>query len=347
MEPPQSALLPEERQSQNTEESLGSRRAMNSTAYRIYKLLQWLLQAPLSVEGLNKRFCEDPLIGKPLSSDSIWLYINTLKALGCQIRRPSPKNQFCYELLSHPFGVYLNDAHFEMLSQAKAYAQQSFSHQEMLVLDRFLKQVVTRCQGKSSSEASEQLFSRSRSYDYADSEKHLHEIETEIPAATLLQLMYASPLRGRENFLFLAEGIFYEQGVVYIRGDRQGQTEPSNLRLERILSVSPVENEPIRQQLLAQRQQKQAVRIQIRVPDSISFEGFGLSSNQGVYEERLQWQEAQGTYEVCLEIRESFYLKQRLLACGYPFQVLEPLSLQSDLRATLEAMRRLYQSKEA
>src|SRR5688500_17607755 len=62
------------------------RKALNGTAYRIFKLLQWLIESPLNVETLNLRFQQEPLIGKAVSSDSIWLYINTLKTLGCQIR---------------------------------------------------------------------------------------------------------------------------------------------------------------------------------------------------------------------------------------------------------------------
>jgi hypothetical protein len=114
----------------------GSRKPMNSTAYRIFKLLQWLVHSPLSVDALNRLFVEDPFIGKPLSNDSIWLYINTLKMLGCKIRRPSPRNNFQYELLSHPFGLMLSDRQLQTLAQVKAFAQQCLLHQEMWTLSK-------------------------------------------------------------------------------------------------------------------------------------------------------------------------------------------------------------------
>ncbi len=66
-------------------------------------------------------------------------YINTLKTLKVEFV-VQPQNQFCYELLSIPvWAPPKRVKYFEMLSQAKAYAQQHFNHQEVLTLDRLLK----------------------------------------------------------------------------------------------------------------------------------------------------------------------------------------------------------------
>lgn len=339
MEPPSHNPLPESADG-------NGRRAMNSTAYRIYKLLQWLIETPLSVSDLNKRFCNDPLIGKSVSTDSIWLYINTLKTLGCRIRRPSPKNQFCYELISHPFGLYLIEQHFEILSQAKAYAQQHFNHQEVLTLDRLLKKIVSQGNSQSAPEAIERLFNKSRSYDYADSEAHLRQLHEALHQGYLLQLTYASPLRGKEILIFLPERIFYEQGVVYVRGERTGQSDPSNLRLERILSIETLSNDHQQQTLLQKRTDKKWIHLQLTISENL-FEGFGLSDNQGVYKEQIDWQENPPFCTVRVQVRETFYLKQKLLASEHPFQVVEPLAFREDLQKTLEAMSRLYEPKES
>ncbi|HEY9745400.1 MAG TPA: WYL domain-containing protein [Oculatellaceae cyanobacterium] len=324
----------------------GSRRAMNSTAYRIFKLLQWLIEGPVSVPALNEKFYQDPRIGKSVSTDSIWLYINTLKALGCRIRRPSPKNQFCYELLSHPFGLNLTEQHFELLAQVKAYAQQHFNHQDILLLDRLLKKIVSRSNLLKPDEAIEQLFVKSRSYDYAACETHLRLLEKAVETSSLLEIGYASPTKGQEKLIFLPETLFYEKGVVYLRGDRLGQTAPSNLRLEKILSIRVLSDETVRQKLLAQREQKTLVKLRLSLAPEKHFDGFGLSENQGVYTEQVTWDENRQTCDIHLQIRETFYLKQQLLACEHTIEVLEPESLREELRATLETMQRLYTTKE-
>jgi hypothetical protein len=48
---------------------------------------------------------------------------------------------------------------------------------------------------------------------------------------------------------------------------------------------------------------------------------------------------------VSLQVRDLFYVKQRLLACGLLFRILAPLDFKQDLADTLHAMLRLYQSE--
>jgi len=333
-------------------------RALNSTAYRIYKILSWLLDGPLSVAEINHRFCQDAKIGKPLSSDSIWLYINTLKALGCEIRRPSPRNQFCYQLLSHPFGIHLSEAQFHLLSQVKAYAQEHWPHPDILKLDALLKKIVTHAvhldgaypnEGKSSKrdKGVEKLFSYSRSYDYSGSTQRLQLLEDAIANDTLLRVTYASPKKGLKGILFLPECIFYEQGVVYIRGERSDNPYPSNLRLERILHCDVYEAPRVQEQLKLQRAQYQEVRLRIVCDPQDNFETFPLQSHHGVSYIAATWHVDPNTQqrigEMTLHIRETFYLEQCILSAGVPVEIITPDGLRERLKGKLRGMRLLYQ----
>lgn len=327
------------------------RKAMNSTAYRIFKLLQWLIQSPLSVDALNKRFCEDPLIGKPVSNDTVWLYVNTLRALGCKIRRPSPKNNFQYEMLSHPFGITLSDTQLETLSQAKAYAQRQFTHQEMLALDGLIRKIVAFSTVDEPQQAVERLFAQSRSIDYQGLEEHIQRIERWISAEQLLWVTYLSPLKGQEQFYFLPEAIYYEQGVVYVRGERPENRGPSSLRIERLLQMQPVEQVELLGNLKRRKVETTEVVVHITTPQQAGgFQGFGLGENQGVYEETCQMIENAASHvkhEVRLQVRDWFYLKQRLLACGFSFQIMMPEAFGQDMRDTLQAMLAFYQPNGA
>lgn len=330
-----------------------SKRAVNGTAYRIFKLLQWLIQAPMSVDAMNRRFKAEPLIGKAVSNDSIWLYINTLKALGCNIRRPSPKNDFQYEMLSHPFGLSLTEAQLDSLSQAKAFAQQRFTRQEMKALDGLLKKIVAYSVCDNPQEMVEQLFARSRSFDYGELSHHVEALELAIARQQLMQLTYLSPKHGEESFQFLPVSLFYDQGVVYVRGERPEFSQPSTLRIDRVLKVSPTEDAEVRALLSARQHLKNEIKLHILAPTPAAFEGFGLSENQGVYQESLRWVGSPDLpngevpyYEVVLQVREFFFLKQRLLLCGLPFRIFSPEGFREELRQTLESMKRFYQSPQ-
>ena len=328
-----------------------SKRALNNTAYRIFKLLQWLIQSPLSVEAMNQKFCAEPRIGKPVSTDSIWLYINTLKALGCNIRRPSPRNNFQYVMHSHPFGLSLSEHQLEALSQAKAFAQQRFSRKEMQALDGLLKKIVGYSVCDNPQALIEQLFARSRSFDYGELSHHVEALEAAIEQQGLVQLTYLSPKYGEEQFQFLPVALFYDQGVVYLRGERPEFEHPSTLRVDRLVRVSAATDPVVRDHLLGRQALKTEVRLHILAPSPGAFDGFGLSENQGVYQEQLRWvepltedSETLPYYEVVLQVREFFFVKQRLLLCGLPFRIFGPERLRDDLRQTLESMRQFYQA---
>lgn len=323
-----------------------SRRSFNGTAYRIFKLLQWLIDSPLTVEALNQRFINDPSIGKAVSSDSVWLYINTLKALGCVIRRPSLRNGFAYEMLSHPFNLTIDEAQLETLAQAKIVAQRHFAHPEMLALDSLLKKLVSQGTLSGVPEWVERLFAQSRSLDSQECRQRIDQLERAILEESLLKVTYVSPLKGEEAFLFLPESLFYRQGVVYARGERPEYPDSSSLRVDRMLSLSPLEDDGVRVQLAARQQRKIEIALKVMVNSPQAFQGFCLDPNQGVYQESRLWVDGPHPYyEVRLLVRDFFYLKQTLLSLGLPFVVMSPEAFKQDILATLRGVLDFYEVK--
>jgi predicted DNA-binding transcriptional regulator YafY len=328
---------------------LSARRALNGTAYRIYRLLQWLIQSPLTVDQLNRKFEQDPGIGKSVSNDSIWLYINTLKALGCVIRRPTPRNGFAYQMVSHPFGMSLEQNGLEVLAQAKVVAQRHFSPQEMLALDSLLKKMIVQSLLKGSEDGSEwttQLFVQSRSLDSQECRTRIEQLERAILEESLLEVTYASPLKGESVFTFLPESLFYRQGVVYVRGERLDYPGPSSLRVDRLLGVQTVQDDDLRAQLIDRQQIKMEIVLKVFVKSPQGFQGFALDPNQGVYQESRLWVDGvEPHYEVRLQVRDFFYVKQTLLSLGLPFAIESPEVFRQDVRETLRTMLEFYKVK--
>lgn len=334
-----------------------SKRPINSTAYRIFKMLAWLMQAPLSVDELNQRFLTDPAIARQVSSDSIWMYVNTLKALGCRIRRPCPSNAFRYELTAHPFGLQLSGADQIMLGRVKSVAQQVFSPEDVQAVDRMIKRWVRNSACESVEAVLDEIFAQSRSLDL-EAHWHWHQaMEDWIHAQTLLNLTYRSPVKGVESFVFLPEAFLYEQGVLYLRGDRLGYAHPSSLRFDRLVHLEPVSPDASeyvawRELLTQRRSMRETIRLQVFAPGDEAFDGLGLTQAHGV--DAIQWRPwpdagsgSDSGYDVILQVRDVFYVKQRLLASGFRFRVLGPESFREDMRATLVAMQQRYQEAEA
>jgi hypothetical protein len=89
----------------NTHSTASLPTGMNSSAIYVFLLLQWLLEAPRTVEDIQANYQEHPWCGKKISDDSIRIYLNTLRMLGCEIERPKGKNKFQYHLKGQPFSL--------------------------------------------------------------------------------------------------------------------------------------------------------------------------------------------------------------------------------------------------
>jgi hypothetical protein len=322
------------------------RRSLNGTAYRIFKLLEWLIEEPLTLEKLNTRFLAEPLIGKAVSDDSVWLYVNTLKLLGCRIRRPSPKNGFCYELLSHPFASSLTEAQQEMLIIAKTYAQKSFNYREMLILDSLLKKITQHYIMPLSQTTTDTLLDKNEAYTLETCADHVRLLEQNIPADKLFLLHYRSPLSGEAEFYFLPEMLYYDQGVLFVHGERSDRLTSSSFRLDWVISLRLVEHPALREELRQRRSRHVTVQLRLYVSNPAIWNGLNLDVRHGIYAETFEKKHSSGQIHIDIElqVRDFLHLKQKLLSSTSGFQVLQGEGFRQDLYDTLQRMDKLYRT---
>ncbi|MBK8190135.1 MAG: WYL domain-containing protein [Vampirovibrionales bacterium] len=317
--------------------------SLNATAYRIFKLLQWLSEAPLSVEELNARFLEDPVIGRTLSEDSIWLYLNTLRKLGCDIARPVASSGYRYRLRTHPFGARYAPEEIQTLIDAKRFAESHLQYPEILHLDRFFKKVILFSSTPDIPQALEALFHLSRSRDYEAQLDALEALYTALQRNELLFLQYQSPVNGLQRFYFLPEDLFYRGGVMYLSGAKLGAPHLLMLRVDRIEDFETTEQPALYAQLASQRGAKTLIRLHIEADPHLEppeVEALGGHCQYCADASPPRW-------EVTLETRDRFAVLQRLFQLARPFKVLEPDDFRQSAHRTLSAMARLYQDDAA
>ena len=307
-------------------------------------MLQWLCERPMSVDDFNAAFQADPLIQKTVSEDSIWLYINTLKLLGCDISRPSPSNNFCYELRYQPFGIPLNPDDREILISVKHMAESKMAYPQILHADQFLKKVLRFSTLENNSGVVEDLFNDTHSIDYEAHLPFILGIETAITNRDLLFVSYDSPEKGQEYFYYFPEEILYQRGVLLLRGTRLGYKQDVLLRLDRMLDYEASKQPELIYNELKEMNQA-TVRVVIKLYgfspltlDSLT-ESLELSEGELVAIEESSDVPAM---VLSLETRNLFSLKQKLLGLGILFEILEPSYLRAEMMEMLIAMNRQY-----
>jgi len=108
----------------NFREDTGDSKSLDNislTAYRIISIFNMLMEEPYTEKEINEQLQHDIAGARSLSQDTIAIYINTLRVLGCKITRPSKSNNFKYEIKSHPFNIELDDNEINLLVKIRKY----------------------------------------------------------------------------------------------------------------------------------------------------------------------------------------------------------------------------------
>ncbi len=298
--------------------------------------MQWLAKEPLTFEEINARFKAHPGVKRTISQDSFWLYLNTLKSLGCDITRPTRRNGFHYTLQFHPFTYFLSLQDISILKEVTQYLDDRIHYRDVVYFQRWLHRVFQHAANKNREELEQQFFNDSRIQDFNAYERLLGEIEQYCQLNQLLQILYQSPVSGRREIDFLPQKIFHHQGILYLFGQGADWDKSSMLRLDRIIMVSPAENPELHRLLLEKQLQKQVFIIRVLNCPRAHYEP--LSDDEEVIPDPA----APGHLLVKLRTDNDFLLKQKLLAMGYQFQVLYPEAFNEEVCTTLREMKELY-----
>ena len=310
---------------------------LNSTAYRIFKLLLWLMEEPLSVEQLNNKMQSDPLIEKTVSQDSIWLYLNTLRLLGCDISRPTRANGFKHTLNAHPFGFVLTDQDIELLTQVKLHADEYFDHEALRLFESALLTLLSHVASHEKEhrlEAFWQTTGLSPMQHHLPDETLLKQFDQWVQHQALLSITYDSPVEGKETLEVLVHQLNYRRGLYYLQVLRLDRRETlSQLRVDRILECVELENcEVLRGELQLSLKESQVIRLV--VPDLLLHEWPDLGIPQEVAYLEPASMEPKGL-QVTLYTQDWFRTCQQLLAHGVAVRVESPSAFHDLYKQTL------------
>ncbi len=312
--------------------------SLNSTALRVFKVLEWLIEKPHSVDDLNKRFVSEPEIGRSTSEDSIWLYINALKMLGCEIGRPREANNYKYILHHHPFSSNLTSEDLDLFINIKPIAQKNLTYKQILTFDSFFKRLFQSSYSESRKQLVKSMFTLTRSLDYEAQKALLTKLNISIETTELLFIGYQSASKGLEHFYFLPEFLHYESGIIYIHGSRLKRESLVKLRVDRIKEVEHCDEPAILQELKNLQSENITVKIKFTTASPRQVRNLHL----GIIESYNQ-----NSVIVKVKTRDTFMLKQQLLECGYYFKILSPESFKADVLEELKGCLTHYKKADS
>ncbi len=327
--------------------------SLNIVAYRVLCLLKWLKEGPKSISDLIALFHQEPLTLRVVSDDTIGLYVNTLRQMGCVIQRPSKTTHFCYVLHYHPFGLFLNRQQSRVLSELKTLISKSQSISVFWALQQFFDKVSQEATPSTQERLNLSGWSGNRDVSYVSQRQLISDCQLWIFNNNLLRVAYVSPVKNKEKFYFLPKRLVCEDGAIFLEGVQKNRSELVELRLDRIEEAIPI-LEPTPRELrvmdLLERQWLDAnVEVRIRFClDSLAFKTSALKQKALTLMINVEegWKElSPNEWEVRFQTNNFFRLKQKLLSCGLTFKVMEPLAFRREMQETLFQLHQLYKDQ--
>jgi WYL domain len=325
----------------------------NTTAFKTLYLLQCLAAKPMTREAIQAAFAAHPDIGKAPSEDSIGIYLNTLREIGCEIRRPSKQTQSCYVLTSHPFKpdlkAFTDPGASDFFKQLRAALDGQLTYWDYFYFHRWLASLL------SPHAATESLLGDFAHIDWNALEERLRFLEQAIQAQALLKLTYNRAVVQDESDdaalrmrYFLPQRLLARRNTFYVVGYGEDYDVSQMLRLDRIQTVQrDVLHPDIRDTLRKKHHVPQPILVQCLnttpsqySPMPLAYDGNGQAEIVTVDPHSPQH------CLVLFKTDNQFMVTRHLLSSGRCFRILFPHALRTELQQELSDIQRHYAIEE-
>lgn len=294
---------------------------MSLTGYRTLVILALLMEAPRSTEEINNYFLNNQYIQDKFSNDTLRIYINSLRAIGCNITDANKANKK-YELISHPFEYDIPKTQLKALSKLYKSIFSKIDNAKLLELENFLYKL----SNNTKNEATKNYLTNLSVIKNID-RKILKDLILYCKNNNQIVILYNSPRSGNKEIEIMCDKLSFRFGKLYLWGNNITYNEYSFLPVERIIQI---------------------LNIKIRKDDStihpikVVYELCNITNYVPEQDERIV-EQSEDRLVIEINSKNKFNLMQRVLYMADSCKVLEPASFKEELISKLKIMEQYYE----
>lgn len=298
------------------------------TAVRVIAILMMLKERPHTEVEISDKLKNNIELPRGLSKDSIWLYINTLKAVGCDITRPTKNNGYTYILKDHPFKLNLTEAEFKSLIEARKYVSNLSNWEISCNFDKFLNAMSSFLEDDDRKILLKYCKSHHREIDYTLKKEIIRELEYLCSKNAGVLVIYSSSSENYSEKKLIAEYLKYENGALYFWGYNIDIKEHQYLRVDRIEQIAECD----------------LGDIEIKtITTKVKFKLYGIHAvSYHPEENEIIIDRDDKSITIESQMKNKFKLVQKVLSFGKDCEVIEPREIQEEIISKLRLMSDLY-----
>lgn len=294
---------------------------MSLTGYRTLVILSLLIEAPRSTDEINTYFLNNQYIQDKFSNDTLRIYINSLRAIGCQITDANKANKK-YELISHPFEYDVPKSQLKALSKLYKSIFYKLDNRKLLEMENLF----SKLSDNTKNEATKNYLTNLSVIKNVD-RNILNDLILHCKNNNQIVILYNSPRSGIKEIEIICDKLSFRFDKLYLWGNNLTYNEYSFLPVERITKILNI------------KLRKDENNIQ---PIKVVYELHNSANYLPEQDERII-EQTEDKLVIEINSKNEFNLMQRILYMADSCKVLEPASFKEELLGKLKTMEQYYE----
>ena len=297
---------------------------MSFTGYKALLIFNLLTESPKSYEEIKTYIYNHPYLREQISMDTMRVYMNSLKRLGCEIQRIKGEDKVSrYFIAAHPFELKLSADEKKSILHVYKNIVKSLSVEELLSMDNFFEKL-----GKYVKDEEFVANLRKHSPLKEINKSILKELIDYCKRKDQIVISYNSPNSGVKQIEVISDKLDISNGKIYLYGTGLEYKQYGSFLVSRVKSIDGIKIEKTIPNGLKE--------IKIECKLSCKPKDIVLAENEKIL----------GTVEdkTIIEITTSneFLTIQKILEYGPKCKVLAPKEFQEKVVSILKDMKAGY-----
>lgn len=294
------------------------------TGVRALIIIGLLLFKSQSLAEIKETLIKYKIIDENCSDDTLRIDINTIRAIGCEIPRPSNSTGNKYVILKHPFSLKIAPKELEALRKAYNLMCKNTNLRTLLDYHYLFEKIALHLCDEETKEALLGI-SILKYYNL----EFLNELIEDCKSRNIVSLVYKKPNTARiSSREVVALSLEYKNDKIYFYGHDIEKDGPIILNLRRLRSI------------IARRKLDKDIKLKVTKIKFLlkNIQQDDLDVNEDIIDKTDAGYIIEGTYH------NDFIATQRMLSFGARCIVMEPTEFKDKIVELIKEMRKKYDS---
>ena len=296
---------------------------MSFTGFKSILIFSLLIESPKSYRDLQEIFYNHKYLKEKISVDTLRIYLNSLREIGCDIKRITENNVTKYYISEHPFRLKITEKQVKSIVKVYKAISKSIDINDLMTIQKFFDKI---SQSITNTDLKEKLNSISPFNNIKP--EIFEELKFHAENNNEITIYYNSLNSGKKDITLLVDKFSISNGKLYICGFNSEYKNYSNFLVSRIQKIVSVNLE----------------KKKLEIPDIVA--GYEYKKDTNIKPDLLKNEkiisEDDNKYIIEITSKNKFEIIQRIMSHTNKCKLLYPENIKEEIIMSLKKMKEGY-----